>query len=123
MQLVMIAATQWFLYFDAVDKLFLLGQHLIPSLVLILSWLKSLIVIQSPLLTSLLALCIFSLFCLVMLGQRYTTPMVTVVCPVTKLRHIASLQSASSRNCTPYAGIVSLMYSYTPPPFFLFCLS
>ena len=39
---------------------------------------------------------IFSLFCLVMLGQRYTTPMVTVVCPVTNLHHMASLQSASS---------------------------
>ena len=32
------------------------------------------IIIQSPLLTSLIALCIFSLFCMVMLGQRYTTP-------------------------------------------------
>ena len=53
-----------------------------------------------------------------MLGQRYTTPMVTVVCPVTKLHHIASLQSASSCNCTSYAGIVSLIYSNTPPPFF-----
>ena len=67
---------------------------------LIFPWLKSPIIIQSPLLTSLIALCIFSLLCLVMLGQRYTTPMVTVVCPVTKLHHIASLQSASSRNCT-----------------------
>ena len=56
--------------------------------------------IQSPLLTSLMALCIFSLFSLVMLGQRYTTPMVTVVCPVTNLHHMASLQSASSCNCT-----------------------
>ena len=52
--------------------------------------------IQSPLLTSLMALCIFSLFSLVMLGQRYTTPIVTVVCPVTNLHHMASLQSASS---------------------------
>ena len=50
-----------------------------------------------------------------MLGQRYTTPMITVVCPVTKLHHMASLQSASSCNCTSYAGIVSLMYSNTPP--------
>ena len=62
-----------------------------------------------------MALCIFSLFSLVMLGQRYTTPMVTVVCPVTNLHHMASLQSASSCNCTSYAGIVSLMYSNTPP--------
>ena len=38
-----------------------------------------------------------------MLGQRYTTPMITVVCPVTKLHHMASLQSASSCNCTSYA--------------------
>ena len=52
---------------------------------------------------------------LVMLGQRYTTPMVTVVCPVTSLHHMASLQSASSCNCTSYAGIFSLMYNYTPP--------
>ena len=44
-----------------------------------------------------------------MLGQRYTTPMITAVCPVTKLHHMASLQSASSCNCTSYAGIVSLM--------------
>ena len=74
--------------------------------------------IQSPLLTSLMALCIFSLFSLVMLGQRYTTPIVTVVCPVTNLHHMASLQSASSCNCASYAGIVSLMYSNTPPPLF-----
>ena len=47
--------------------------------------------IQSPLLTSLMALCIFSLFSLVMLGQRYTTPIVTVVCPVTNLHHMASI--------------------------------
>ena len=73
--------------------------------------------IQSPLLTSLMALCIFSLFSVVMLGQRYTTPMVTVVCPVTNLHHMASLQSASSCNCISYAG-VSLMYSNTPPPLF-----
>ena len=41
-----------------------------------------------------------------MLGHRYTTPMVTVVglCPVTSLHHMASLQSASSCNCTSYAG-------------------
>ena len=52
-----------------------------------------------------------------MLVQRYTTPMVTVVCPVTKLHHIASLQSASSCNCTSCAGIVSLKYSNIPPPF------
>ena len=51
-----------------------------------------------------------------MLGQRYTTPMITAVCPVTKLHRMASLQSASSCNCTSYAGIVSLMYSNTPPP-------
>ena len=50
-----------------------------------------------------------------MLGQRYTTPMITVVCPVTKLHHMASLQSASSCNCTSYAGIVSLMYSNVIP--------
>ena len=55
---------------------------------LIFSWLKSPIIIQSPLLTSLIALCIFSLFCLVMLGQRHTTPMVTVVCHVTSVHHI-----------------------------------
>ena len=83
---------------------------------LIFPWLKSPIIIQSPLLTSLIALCIFSLFCMVMLGQRYTTPIVTVVCPVTKLHHKASLQSASSCNCTSYAGIVSLMYNKTHPP-------
>ena len=71
--------------------------------------------IQSPLLTSLIALCNFSLFCLVMLGQRYTTPMVTVVCPVSNVHHMASLQSASSCNCTSYTGIVSLMYYNTPP--------
>ena len=51
-----------------------------------------------------------------MLGQRYTTPMVTVVCPVTNLHNMASLQSASSCNCTSYAGIVSLMYGNTHPP-------
>ena len=83
---------------------------------LIFPWLKSSIIIQSPLLTSLIALCIFSLFCLVMFGQRYTTPMVTVVCHVTYVHHMASLQSASSCNCTSYAGIVSLMYNNTPPP-------
>ena len=83
---------------------------------LIFPWLKSPIIIQSPLLTSFIALWIFSLFCLVLLGQRYTTPMITVGCPVTKLHHMASLQSASSCNCTSYAGIVSLMYSNTPPP-------
>ena len=77
---------------------------------LIFPWLKSPIMIQSPLLTSLMALCIFSLFSVVMLGQRYTTRMVTVVCPVTNLHHMASLQSASSCNCTSYAGTVSLMY-------------
>ena len=70
---------------------------------LIFPWLKSPIIIQSPLLTSLIALCIFSLFCLVMLGKRYTTPMVTVVCPVTDVHHMASLQSTSSCNCTSYA--------------------
>ena len=90
-------------------------RHLCSSVShLIFPWLKSPIIIQSPLLTSLMALCIFSLFCLVMLGQRYTTPMVTVVCPVTNVHHMASLQSASSCNCTSYAGIVSLMYSNTP---------
>ena len=82
---------------------------------LIFPWLKSPIIIQSPLFTSLIALCILSLFCLVMLVQRYTTPMVTVVCPVTNLYNMASLQSASC-NCTSYAGIVSLMYNNTPPP-------
>ena len=46
-----------------------------------------------------------------MLGQRYTTLMITAVCPVTKLHHMASLQSDSSCNCTSYAGIVSLMYT------------
>ena len=45
-----------------------------------------------------------------MLGQRYTTPMVTVVCPVTNLHHMASLQSASSCNCTSYAGRVGVDY-------------
>ena len=83
---------------------------------LIFPWLKSPIIIQSPLLTSLMALCIFSLFCLVMLGQRYTTPLVTVVCPVTNLHQMVSLQSASSCNCTSYAGIVSLVYRNTLPP-------
>ena len=72
--------------------------------------------IRSPLLTSLMALCIFSLFSLVILGQRYTTPMVTVVCPVTNLHNMASLQSACSGNYTSYAGILSLMYNNTPPP-------
>ena len=67
--------------------------------------LKSPIIIQSPLLTSLITLCIFSFLCLVMLGHRYNTPMVTVVCPVSKLHRMASLQSSSSRNCTSYAGI------------------
>ena len=60
-------------------------------------------------------------FFIVLFGYVGTTiyySMVTVVCPVTKLHHIASLQSASSCNCTSYAGIVSLMYSNTPPPFF-----
>ena len=42
-----------------------------------------------------------------MLGQRSTTPMITAVCPVTKLHHMASLQSASSCNCTSYAGIIT----------------
>ena len=60
---------------------------------LIFPWLKSPNIIQSPLLTSLIALCIFSLFCLVMLGQRYTTPMVTVVCPVTNLHHMVGMRS------------------------------
>ena len=85
---------------------------------LISPWLKSPIIIESPLLTSLIALCIFSLFCLVMLGQRNTTPMVSVVCPVTNLHHIASFQSVSSCNCTLYAGIVSLMYNNTAPPLY-----
>ena len=70
--------------------------------------------IATPLPTSLIALYIFSLFCLIMLGQRYTTPMVTVVCPLTSLHHMASLQSASSCSCTSYAGIVSLVYYNTP---------
>ena len=83
---------------------------------ILLPWLKSTIIIQSPLLTSVIELRIFSLFCLVMLGQRHTTPMVTVVCPETNLHHMASLHSASSANCTYYAGIVSLMYNNTPPP-------
>ena len=73
---------------------------------------------QSHLLTARIALFMFPLLCLVMLGQRYTTPIVIVVCLVTKLHHIASLQSASSRNCTSYAGIVALMYNNTHPPFF-----
>ena len=37
--------------------------------------------------------------------------MVTVVCSVTNLHHMASLLSASSCNCTSYADIVSLIYS------------
>ena len=56
-----------------------------------MSMVKFPIIMQSPLPTSLIALCHFSLFCLVMLGQRYTTPMVTVVCPETSLHHMASL--------------------------------
>ena len=44
-----------------------------------------------------------------------TTPMVTVVCPVNNLHHMASLQSASSCNGTSYDGIVSVMYSNTSP--------
>ena len=77
--------------------------------------LKPPIIIQSHLLTSLIALCTLSLLGLVMLRQRYTTPMVTVVCPVTNLHHMASLLSASSCNCT-YAGTVSLMYNNTTLP-------
>ena len=134
MQLVMIGAAQWFLYYDVVKEMFSVrtALYLIPSLLwlvlihvelkncpfirhknvwsstpvlssvshLIFPWLKSPIIIKSPLLTSLIALCIFSLFCLVVLGQRYTAPMVTVVCPVTNLHHMTSLQSASSCNCT-----------------------
>ena len=83
---------------------------------LIFSWSKSPIIIQSPLLTSQIALCMFSLFCLVMLGrQQYTTPIVTVVCPVTSFHPMTSLQSASSGKCASYAGMVSLMYNNTPP--------
>ena len=37
-----------------------------------------------------------------MLGQRYTTPMVTVECPVTSLHHIASLQSAMVDDIKPH---------------------
>ena len=74
------------------------------------------------LLTSLITLCICSLFCLVILGKQYTTPMVTVVCPVTSLHHMASLQSGSSDNCTPYAGIFSLIYTLLLL-LFPFCLS
>ena len=79
---------------------------------LIFPWLKSPIII----LTSLIALYIFSLFCLVMLGQSNTTPMVTSVCPGNKLHHMASLQSACSCTCSSYDGIVSLMYGDAPPP-------
>ena len=57
-----------------------------------------------------------------MLGQRYTTPMVTVVCHVTSLHHMASLQSASSCNCTSYAGMVSLMYNVMDRHFVLFIM-
>ena len=58
--------------------------------------------IQSPLLTSLMALCIFSLFSLVMLGQRYTTPIVTVVCPVTNLHHIIIIIIIYTTYIAPY---------------------
>ena len=76
--------------------------------------------IQSPLLTSLMALCIFSLFSVVMLGQRFTTPMVTVVCPVTNLHQsIWPHYNLLPRVTVLHAGIVSLMYSTnTPPPLF-----
>ena len=67
---------------------------------LIYPWLKYPNIIQSPLLTAVISLCIFSLFCLVMLWQRYTTPMVTAVGSVTNLHHMASLQSAFSDNCS-----------------------
>ena len=70
---------------------------------------------KCPLLISLIALCVFPLFCVVILGQRYTTQMVTVVRPVTSLHHMTSLHG-SSRNCILHAGIVSLMYSNIPPP-------
>ena len=126
----MIPAAQWLLYYDMFNQLFMRRQYLYNTFValvvelrncpvsdtncwsstpvlcsvshLIFPWLKSLIIMQSPLLTSVIALCIFSLFCLAMLEQRYTTPMVTVVCPVTNLHHMASLQSASSCNFTTY---------------------
>ena len=40
-----------------------------------------------------MALFIFTLFCLVIFGQRYTSPMVTVVCPVTNLHHMACFEA------------------------------
>ena len=57
------------------------------------SWLKSPIIIQSPLLTSVIAVNIFSLSCLVMFVRRCSTPMVTVVCTVTNLPVRTSLDS------------------------------
>ena len=106
MQLVVIAAAQWFLYYDVVYEYYFCEDSTISNTLaalvgyntclvkklsctrhknllsstpvlcseshLIFPWLKSPIIIQSPLFTLLIALCIFSLFCLVMVGQRYT---------------------------------------------------
>ena len=85
---------------------------------LICPWFKSPIIIQSPLLTSLIALCIFSLFCLFILGQRYTTPMVTGVCHVSSLHHHCNLLRPVT--VLRMLGILSLMYSNTPPPLIFF---
>ena len=50
-------------------------------------WLKSPIIIQSRLLTSLIALCAFSLSSMLMFGLRYTNPTVNVEFPVTTMLH------------------------------------
>ncbi|KAK2170454.1 hypothetical protein NP493_1152g00024 [Ridgeia piscesae] len=61
-------------------------------------WLKSPIIIQSRLLTSLIALCIFSFSSMLMFGLRYTNPTVNVEFPVTMLHQTASSHSAHFSN-------------------------
>ena len=51
----------------------------------------------------------FTRLCIIIVWPQTSSTMIS-------LHHMASLQSASSCNCTSYAGIVSLMYSNTPPP-------
>ena len=81
----------------------------------IFPWLKSPITIQSPLLTSLIAFCMFPLVsCYFWTTIHYSHS--NRLCPVTNLHHMASSLSDSSRSCTSYAGIVSLTYNNTPPP-------
>ena len=73
---------------------------------LIFPWLKSPIMIQSPLLTSLMALCIFSLFSLVMLGQRYTTPMAGLD---------IKLVDAVARGASRFENLLAPPKTYWPP--------